>query len=53
MLWSVLYFLLQFIPSMGLLIAIVPPALLALLTLGWKRALFVIIGFAVVIAPGR
>ena len=47
MLWSVLYFLLQFIPSMGLLIAIVRPALLALLTFGWKRALFVIIGFVV------
>jgi len=42
----VLYFVLQFIPSIGFLIAIVPPALLALLTFGWKRALFVIIGLA-------
>jgi predicted PurR-regulated permease PerM len=46
-LWCVLYFLLQFIPSIGFLIAIVPPALLALLTFGWKRALFVIIGLVV------
>ena len=33
----VLYFVLQFIPSIGFLIAIVPPALLALLTFGWKK----------------
>ena len=46
-LWCVLYFLLQFIPSIGFLIAIVPPALLALLTFGWKRALFAIIGLVV------
>jgi predicted PurR-regulated permease PerM len=43
----VLYFFLQFIPSIGFLIAIVPPALLALLTFGWKRALLASIGLAV------
>jgi len=45
-LWCVLYFLLQFIPSIGFLIAMVPPAVLALLTYGWKRAMFVVIGMA-------
>ena len=43
-LWCVLYFILQFIPSIGFLIAMVPPAFLALLTFGWKRAMLVIIG---------
>jgi AI-2 transport protein TqsA len=44
--WSILYFLLQFIPSIGFLIAMVPPAAVALLTFGWQRALFVLIGMA-------
>lgn len=47
LLWSVLYFLLQFIPSIGFVIAMVPPAAVALLTFGLKRALFVMIGMAV------
>ena len=46
-LWCVLYFILQFIPSIGFLIAMVPPVFLALLTFGWKRAMFVIIGLIV------
>ena len=45
-LWSVLYFLFQFVPSIGFLVAMVPPAAVALLTFGWKRALFVMIGMA-------
>jgi len=39
--WCFLYFFLQFIPSIGFVIAIVPPSLMALLMLGWKRALLV------------
>ena len=39
--WCVLYFFLHFIPSIGFLIALVPPTLLALLMFGWKRALLV------------
>jgi AI-2 transport protein TqsA len=39
--WCFLYFFLQFIPSLGFIIALVPPTLLALLVLGWKRALLV------------
>jgi AI-2 transport protein TqsA len=39
--WCVLYFFLHFIPSIGFLVALVPPTLLALLMFGWKRALLV------------
>jgi len=44
-LWSVLYFFLHFIPDVGIAISIVPPALLALVALGWKKALLVVAGF--------
>ena len=40
-LWCVLYFFLQFIPSLGFIIALVPPTLVALLMFGWTRALLV------------
>ena len=39
--WCVAYFFLHFIPSIGFLVALVPPTLLALLMFGWKRALLV------------
>lgn len=39
--WCFLYFFCQFIPSIGFVIALVPPSLIALLMLGWKRALLV------------
>jgi len=44
LLWCVLYFLLQFIPNVGAIIAVVPPALVALLMLGWQHALIVAVG---------
>lgn len=40
-LWCVLYFFLHFIPNVGFILALVPPTLLALLMLGWKKALLV------------
>ncbi len=40
-LWCVLYFFLNFIPSIGYLIALFPPTVLALLLYGWQRALVV------------
>jgi AI-2 transport protein TqsA len=46
-LWCALYFFLQFIPNIGALIALVPPTLLALITLGWEKALLVAVGFLV------
>ena len=42
--WCVLYFFLNFIPSIGFLLALVPPGYLALLMLGWKSALLVVGG---------
>lgn len=39
--WCFLYFFLQFIPNIGFVLALVPPSLMALLMLGWKRALLV------------
>jgi len=45
--WCVLFFYLHFIPNIGFLIAIIPPILVALLTFGWKRAVFVAIGLVI------
>jgi AI-2 transport protein TqsA len=42
--WCVLYFFLNFIPSIGFVLALVPPGCLALLMLGWKKALLVVGG---------
>jgi AI-2 transport protein TqsA len=42
--WSFLYFLLDFIPTLGFLIALVPPTFATLLMLGWQRALLVACG---------
>src|SRR5208282_720841 len=42
--WSFLYFFLDFIPTLGFLIALVPPTFVTLLMLGWKRALLVACG---------
>ncbi len=40
-LWCFLYFFMAFIPFLGPAIAMVPPILVALLMLGWKKALLV------------
>jgi AI-2 transport protein TqsA len=39
--WCFLYFFLDFIPTLGFLIALVPPTFVTLLMFGWKRALIV------------
>jgi predicted PurR-regulated permease PerM len=44
LLWCALYFFLNFIPTLGFIIALVPPAFLALLMHGWERALMVAVG---------
>jgi AI-2 transport protein TqsA len=43
--WAVLFFFLNFIPGVGFFIAVVPPALLALLETGWQSALIVALGW--------
>jgi AI-2 transport protein TqsA len=42
--WSFLYFFLDFIPTLGFVIALVPPTFVTLLMYGWKRALVVAAG---------
>ena len=42
--WCFIYFFLHFIPNIGFLVSLVPPTLMALLMLGWKRALLVLGG---------
>jgi predicted PurR-regulated permease PerM len=42
--WSFLHFFLDFIPTLGFVIALVPPTFVTLLMYGWKRALFVACG---------
>jgi AI-2 transport protein TqsA len=39
--WASLYFCLDFIPTLGFVIALLPPTLVTLLMYGWKRALLV------------
>ena len=43
--WGVLFFLLNFIPAVGFLIALVPPAIVGLLESGWVTALLVALGY--------
>jgi AI-2 transport protein TqsA len=47
-LWAVFAFLATFIPTLGVFIAVLPPAFLALLASGWKQALLVSIGYIVI-----
>jgi AI-2 transport protein TqsA len=42
--WSFLYFFLDFIPTLGFMIALVPPTFVTLLVYGWKKALLVACG---------
>jgi predicted PurR-regulated permease PerM len=47
LLWAVLSFLTNFVPNIGFIIGLVPPALLALLTGGWQLALAVVVVYCV------
>lgn len=47
-LWGILAFLLNFVPTIGSLVAAVPPILLAFAKHGWPEALGVTIGYAVI-----
>jgi predicted PurR-regulated permease PerM len=47
-LWGVLSFLLSFVPNIGFIIALVPPALLALIEFGFTRAAIVLGGYIVI-----
>jgi AI-2 transport protein TqsA len=45
--WAVLAFIMNFVPNVGIILSVVPPAILTLLELGWHRALVVLAGFLV------
>ncbi len=46
--WGVLAFFVSFIPVVGFVLAMVPPALIALLEYGWDRALMVVAGYVII-----
>jgi predicted PurR-regulated permease PerM len=47
-LWGVLSFLFSFIPAVGGLLYLIPPAILAFLEFGWPKSIMVIVGFVVI-----
>ncbi|MGI9044452.1 MAG: AI-2E family transporter [Gemmatimonadaceae bacterium] len=47
-LWGVLSFLLSFVPNIGFMIALVPPAAMALVEFGFTRAIVVIVVYTVI-----
>ncbi len=46
--WALFSFLTNYIPNIGFVIGLVPPALLALVEGGWKPAVIVVVGYSVV-----
>ena len=46
--WGVMAFFVSFIPVVGFVLAMIPPALIALLQFGWERALLVIAGYVLI-----
>ena len=48
LLWGVWAFFMTFIPTLGFFLAVLPPALLALVTEGWQLTLLVFVGFLVI-----
>ncbi|MDD5508354.1 MAG: AI-2E family transporter [Bacteroidales bacterium] len=47
-LWAVMAWFLSFIPTIGFIISMIPPTLLALLIFGWQKALILIAGYIVI-----
>lgn len=45
--WGLLSFLTNYIPNVGFVVGLIPPALLALVALGWKQALIVVVLYCV------
>ena len=48
LLWVILAFVTNYIPNIGFVIALIPPALLALLTGGWSQFLVVVAAYCVI-----
>jgi AI-2 transport protein TqsA len=47
-LWGVFSFLFNFVPNVGFYISLIPPTLIALLTLGWAKALIFAVGYTLI-----
>jgi AI-2 transport protein TqsA len=47
-LWGVLSFLLSFLPNIGFIIAMVPPAAMALVEYGFTRSLIVVVAYVII-----
>jgi predicted PurR-regulated permease PerM len=47
-LWGVLSFFLSFVPSIGFLISVIPPAIMALVQFGWQTALIVVVLYIII-----
>jgi AI-2 transport protein TqsA len=45
--WAVLAFIMNFVPNVGIILSVVPPAILTLLELGWQRTVVILAGFLV------
>jgi predicted PurR-regulated permease PerM len=45
--WAVLAFVMNYVPNVGIILSVIPPAILTLLELGWQRAVIVLAGFLV------
>jgi predicted PurR-regulated permease PerM len=48
LLWGLLSFLLSFIPNIGFMMSMIPPALMALIQFGWREAALVIVAYCVI-----
>jgi predicted PurR-regulated permease PerM len=46
--WGTLSFFLNFVPQVGIILSWVPPAVLAMVTHGWSRAVMVIVAYTVI-----
>jgi predicted PurR-regulated permease PerM len=47
-LWGVLSFFMSFIPSVGFVISVIPPAIMALVQFGWQQMLIVIAAYIII-----
>ena len=47
-LWAILAFVTNFVPNIGFLIGVIPPAVLALVTMDWQSAVIVFAGYCVI-----
>jgi predicted PurR-regulated permease PerM len=47
-LWGVLSFFFSFVPNVGFIISVIPPAIMALIQFGWERALIVVAAYVII-----